>query len=212
MPVDHRAAVSATVTRPDDTQFTLPLKEIEPGVFEAGTVAAIPGVYKFLVRADGKTLRGISFTREQYLTAAVVYGGDNPLPTSDGDGSGKLLCCLFESLLHDPGFIRCLEERKIDVRSLLRCLKECCADKAYEPGKRATIAGTSPTASIANLTRMIASDQVLVHRHGRIVGHRDAHRQTRPQAEEEIDIEGDCQRLVRTLCAAACITFPQDRR
>ena len=161
MPVDHRATVSASVTRPDDTQFHLPLKEIEPGVFEAGTVAAIPGVYKFLVRADGKTLRGISFTREQYLTAAVVYGGDNPLPTSDGDGSGKLLCCLFESLLHDPGFIRCLEERKIDVRSLLRCLKECCADKAYEPGKRATIAGTSPTASIANLTRMIASDEKL---------------------------------------------------
>jgi hypothetical protein len=162
MPVEHRAAVSATVTRPDDTEFHLPLKEIEPGVFEAGTVAAIPGVYKFLVHASGKTLRGISFTREQYLTAAVVYGGDNPLPTSDGDGSGKLLCCLFESLLHDPGIIRSLEETKIDVKSLLRCLEECCsAGDVYEPGKGATIAGASPTASIANLTRMIASNETL---------------------------------------------------
>ena len=157
-----RAAVSATVTRPDDTEFTLPLKEIEPGVFEAGTGAAIPGIYKFLVHASGKTLRGISFTREQYLTAAVLYGGDNPLPTSDGDGTGKLLCCLFESLLHDPGFIRYLEERKIDVGSLLRCLEECCVtDKVYEPGKGATIAGASPTASIANLSRMIASNEKL---------------------------------------------------
>jgi hypothetical protein len=162
MPVYHRATVFATVTRPDDTQFHLPLKEVQPGVFEASTVAAIPGIYKFLVHANGKTFGGIAFTREQYLTAAVVYGGDNPLPTSDGDGTGKLLCCLFESLLHDQGFIRYLEERKIDVGSLLRCLEECCAaDKVYEPGKAATIAGTSPTASIANLTRMIASDEKL---------------------------------------------------
>jgi hypothetical protein len=163
MPVDHRAAVSATVTRPDDTQFTLPLKEIEPGVFEANTGAAIPGIYKFLVHASGKTLRGVSFTREQYLTAAVLYGGDNPLPTSDGGADpGKLLCCLLESLLHYPGFIRYLEERKINVGSLLRCLEECCAaDKVYEPGKRATIAGASSTASLANLTRMIASDEKL---------------------------------------------------
>ena len=107
-------------------------------------------------------MRGISFTREQYLTAAVLYGGDNPPPTSDGDGTGKLLCCLFESLLHDPGFIRYLEERKIDVGSLLRCLEECCAaDKVYEPGKGATIADTSRTASIANLSRMIASNEKL---------------------------------------------------
>src|SRR5262249_53933182 len=98
LPVDHRAAVSATVTRPDDTQFSLSLKEIEPGVFEAETVATIAGVYKFLVSASGKTWRGLAFTREQYLTAAVVYGGDNPLPTSDGDGTGKLLCCLLNSL------------------------------------------------------------------------------------------------------------------
>jgi hypothetical protein len=157
MPVDHRAAVSAAVTRPDGTQFNLTLTEVEPGVFEAGTLALIPGVYKFLVHASGKTLRGISFTREQYLTAAVVYGGDNPLPTSDGDETGKLLCCLFESLLHDPGFIRCLEEKKIDVRSLLRCLEECCAaDKVYEPGKGATIAGRSTSPARPFHTRRVS--------------------------------------------------------
>ena len=171
MPVTHRARVFATVTRPDDTQFHLPLKEIEPGVFEASTGAAIPGVYKFLVHAGGRTFRGITFTREQYLTAAVVYGGDNPLPTSDGDGTGKLLCCLFESLLHDPGFIRYLEERKINVGSLLRCLEECCAArKVYEPGKGATIAGVSPTATLANLTRMIAGDEKLRSALSNLVG------------------------------------------
>src|SRR5262249_817421 len=74
MPVAHRATVSAAVTRPDNTQFNLPLKEVYPGVFEAGTPALIPGIYKFLVHANGKTLRGIAFTREEYLTAAVVYG------------------------------------------------------------------------------------------------------------------------------------------
>ena len=64
--------------------------------------------------------------------------------------------------MHDPGFIRYLEERKINVKSLLRCLEECCAaDKVYEPGKGATIAGTTLTASLANLTRMIASDEKL---------------------------------------------------
>ncbi|HJU11491.1 MAG TPA: VWA domain-containing protein, partial [Candidatus Binataceae bacterium] len=161
-PVDHRATVSATVTRPDETEFHLPLKEIEPGVFEAHTVAAIPGVYKFLVHASGKTLRGISFTREQYLTAAAFYGGDNPLPTSAGDGSAKLLCCLLNRLLHDPGFIRYLEERKIDSKSLLQCLEECCAAReTYEPGQGTTIATSDPAPSIANLSRMIASDEKL---------------------------------------------------
>ena len=37
IPVDHRASVYATVERPDNSQITLGLVEIEPGIFEAST-------------------------------------------------------------------------------------------------------------------------------------------------------------------------------
>ncbi len=126
-PVDHRAAVTAEATRPDGTQFSLTLAEIEPGVFEASTKAMIPGVYKFTVRAAGKTLRGIPFTREQFLTGAVFYGGDNPLPT--GGQRHDLLCCTLTCLLRDPGVQAAFKQKNIDPARLLRCLEACCADQ-----------------------------------------------------------------------------------
>src|SRR5262245_51303371 len=82
IPVDHRASVVAEVERPDNSQTTIALAEVEPGIFEAATLAGIQGVYRFRVLASGVTLRGIPFTREQLLSGAVVPGGDNPFPTS----------------------------------------------------------------------------------------------------------------------------------
>jgi len=86
--VDHRASVSTELRRPDGTTITLPLNEIEPGIFETSIMATMTGVYRFRAMAVGVTMRGLVFTREQTLTGAVFQGGDQPLPTSTGGGDG----------------------------------------------------------------------------------------------------------------------------
>ncbi len=157
-PVDHRATVSAEVTRPDGTLFTLPLKEIDPGVFEAGTRALIPGIYTFLVTASGKTLRGASFTREQFLTGAVLYGGDNPLPTSGQPGIGDILCCLAKSLVSDPGIERALKDRGIDSAGLLREIEDCACAKPARPSEPRPPSAVVGTAATSQLAQLLASD------------------------------------------------------
>jgi hypothetical protein len=104
-PIDHRAGVTAELRRPDATTTILFLAEVEPGVFETNIVATMAGVYRFRALASGVTMRGLSFTREQTLTGAVFPGGDQPLPTSTGDGrdggviDGKNCCQTLTRLL-----------------------------------------------------------------------------------------------------------------
>ncbi|OKH52918.1 hypothetical protein NIES2101_12555 [Calothrix sp. HK-06] len=97
LPVESRATVRALLERPDNTETTLSFTEVEPGVFETKTMAPVPGIYRLRTLANGRTLRGRAFTREQSLTAAVWKGGDEPLPTSKGDTSE---CCQRSLQLH----------------------------------------------------------------------------------------------------------------
>ncbi len=83
VPVVGRAELEAVVTEPSGAQFTLPLAETAPGVFEGALHAATPGVWTVLVRAQGKTFRGSPFTREQVRTVSVWRGGDRYEPKED---------------------------------------------------------------------------------------------------------------------------------
>jgi hypothetical protein len=85
IPVEHRGSVYASVARPDATRFTLPLIEVEPGVFEASFRANLPGTYHCRIVASGATLRGKPFTRELTLDGAVYRGGDGPSPPTRPD-------------------------------------------------------------------------------------------------------------------------------
>lgn len=97
LPVDKRATVRAELIRPDLTTGIVVLNEVEPGIFEASVPANSTGVYQFRVRAEGATLRGQKFTREQGLTGAIYQGGDNPPPTTTRDPQGNptdgKICC-----------------------------------------------------------------------------------------------------------------------
>lgn len=90
LPVEARATLRAEMERPDKSTTTLTLAEVEPGVFETITVAAMPGIYHFRTIGTGATLQGNPFTREQILTGAVWKEGDNPLPSSKDD---QAECC-----------------------------------------------------------------------------------------------------------------------
>ena len=89
-----RATVTAEVERPDGTVTMFNLPEMQAGVFEFTFAADHSGIYHVHFRANGYTMRGRTFTREQLLTAQVWQGGNQPLKPSTGDGTlDKRNCC-----------------------------------------------------------------------------------------------------------------------
>jgi hypothetical protein len=137
IPVDHRAGVRGDVERPDGSATTLILSEIDAGLFGAQMTADLQGVYRFRLLASGVTMRGVPFTREQLLSAAVVLGGDQPSPTSDPSaGAGdKHLCELIECLLKPEMLGRFLLERHVNVDAVRACIEEWCK-KRQQPSDR----------------------------------------------------------------------------
>lgn len=135
VPVAARATCRAELTRPDNTGATLAMPEVEPGVFEATALAFLAGIYRFRIVAEGRTLRGRPFSREQTLTGAVWKGGDNPPPTSKDDPNARddRFCRLVDCLLHQKGIQEALRNSGIDPEELRRCLEEYCRKPA--PGQ-----------------------------------------------------------------------------
>jgi hypothetical protein len=134
IPMANRASVRVEVERPDGTGVTLALSEVEAGVFERGMVAGIQGVYRLRLVATGSTLRGLEFTREELLSAAVILGGDNPFPTvsptSSNDGE---LCRLLQCLLGSDALRRFMAQHDIDPAALVRCVELWCSERMSHP-------------------------------------------------------------------------------
>jgi hypothetical protein len=128
VPVAARSICRAEVTRPDNTRATLAMAEVEPGVFEAMTRALLAGVYPFRIVAEGRTLRGRPFTREQTLTGAVWKGGDNPPPSSKDDPNARddHFCRLINCLLRQKSIQEALRKAEISADELRRCLEDYC--------------------------------------------------------------------------------------
>jgi hypothetical protein len=137
VPVDHRASVRAELERPDNSRTTLTVPEIEPGSFEASTIASIQGVYRFRMVASGVTMHGLPFTREQLLSSAVVPGGDNPPPTSGPStrDRDKQLCELLECLLRPEILGRLMTEHHIDSNVLRGCIERWCKERLSGPSE-----------------------------------------------------------------------------
>lgn len=131
LPVEDRASVIAEIERPDLTTAILPLTETEPGIFEANVLASMSGLYRLLIRAEGKTRRGRDFTREQLLTAATFQGGDTPLPFGGDESEGwdEDLCDLIECLLKSEATRNFLEKNHIDPAVLQKCLERYCRNR-----------------------------------------------------------------------------------
>lgn len=112
LPVEERASVEAELTRPDGTVSTLSLYEADPGCFEEEVLATQPGVYRFHVHAQGTTVSGRRFTREDRRTAGIWQGGDTPSEPDredrpdegqeDEDETPRISIDDLENLLRDP--------------------------------------------------------------------------------------------------------------
>jgi hypothetical protein len=95
-------------------------------------VASQDGIYRFRIMAQGKTMRGQPFTREQLLTGAVWRGGDQPRPPAGGgrgpstDNPGQQFCHFLLCLLKDKGVIELLRKHNIDPGHIAKCVEELC--------------------------------------------------------------------------------------
>jgi hypothetical protein len=135
IPVDRRAAVRAELQRPDGTQAVLNLAEGEPGVFQVSTIAAMQGVYRFRVVAEGQTMRGLPFSREQQLSGAAVPGGDNTPQKSDTGTRmrDQALCGLLQCLLGPETLGRWFAEHNIDPGLIQKCVEKWCPSRLESP-------------------------------------------------------------------------------
>lgn len=149
LPMTARVNVAAQITRPNDTQTTMTLAEVEPGVFEAEFPATLSGVYTCRVTASGRTLRGRDFTREHTLTGVTWKGGDDPIPTPEPGGRERdeRLCRLLKCLLRDEAFGRFLERHEIKVEAVTKCVDEFCG-QTRTATLRPTLRGSINTAEI----------------------------------------------------------------
>ncbi len=133
-----RASVKAELEKPDGTKSTLTLAETDPGSYEATFTATQPGVYPIRLLANGKSMRGRTFTREHLLSAAVWQGGDNPPPNSHNpdpedpqhvdpkDVWCRLIACFFDSNVLTDEAIKRLREAGVDIEALRKCLIRLC--------------------------------------------------------------------------------------
>lgn len=129
-PVEKRAQVRAELEYPDHTQGVLILPEIQPGVFETTMTANMPGIYRFTVQAKGGTYKGVPFTREQMLTAAVFHeirrpSGQPPFD-ADKDEWCRLLACLLSEKNLSPKFEEWLKKEGINLDGIRQCVKAYC--------------------------------------------------------------------------------------
>ncbi len=137
IPLDTKCSVVAELTMPNKQVQVIALKQTEDGVYESSLTTTLSGVYKFLIKATGRSLKGKSFTREQVKTIAVWQGGNKPFPetpTSTTGGFNKEdLCQLLSCLLSDDNLSRKyksrLKEGGINIDGMIKCLRKYCSKK-----------------------------------------------------------------------------------
>lgn len=153
IPLEQHCTVRATVTGPTGSPVAVTLGHTGSGVYEGSFPATHAGSYHVLVHADGFSLRGSSFTREQVRHAFVWRNGNRP--GSVGPGSDRpdpdvpdvpdvlcdLLACLLSDKVLTPRARKIAEEYGIDLDALVVCVKRRCRD-AGRPGAEAAIEAT----------------------------------------------------------------------
>jgi hypothetical protein len=168
LPVERRAEVRAELLLPDNTSTVLALTEVEPGVFEASTVASMQGIYRFRIMASGVTLRGMPFTREQTLTGAVFQGGDKPLPTSRDDPRTRdeQLCHLLECIIASDAFSKFFSQNGVNVEALAKCIRQFCKERLEQQerpaeGRTSAQPNVPATMDINEIRQLLAQPGVL---------------------------------------------------
>lgn len=146
---NSRASVWAEVRRPDNAIFNVALTaqdELYSGRFNT----SIPGVYSIRVRAQGETVYGSPYTREQTLSAVAIAGGGTTPTAPPRDPVRELLCCLFAEGRLPKELLGHLERLGIDSARLMKCLNRLCIENEAAEREMAQV-GRETIASIGDL-------------------------------------------------------------
>jgi hypothetical protein len=145
-PLMNPATVWADVLQPDGSRATLRFTRASAGDYRADWTTTRPGVYQFVIRAEGRTTSNARFTRAKELTAGVWAGGDRPFDPIGGsdrpggnDGKGdeycKTILCLIEHVMKSPTLQERFKAIGFDLDSLRRCIETQCRKGRTMEGK-----------------------------------------------------------------------------
>ena len=136
VPLKVAATVRADVIQPDGSRAVLPFSRTSVGDYQADWTTTRPGVYRFTVRAEGRTGGNARFTREKELTAGVWAGGDRPFDPVGGGPNGanggqddkwcRTILCIIEHLRQSPRSIERFRAMGVDLEVLRRCIESQC--------------------------------------------------------------------------------------
>lgn len=160
VPLLTEAMVWADVSEPDGKRTTLPFSQTAAGDYRADWATTRPGVYQFVIHAEGRTTGNARFTREKVLTAGVWAGGDRPFdPVDAGDGGGsgqddgncKIILCLVEHVMTSPELQERFKALGIDLESLRKCLEtQCRKERTIVEGRRAEVPAPDDWPTLSN--------------------------------------------------------------
>jgi subtilisin family serine protease len=138
IPLNKPASVTAEMINPTGIQKVISFTKTGEGEYVAKVKTDSSGVYRFRVMANGTTLRGRKFTREQVRTGAVWSGGNRPNPESgnphEGDKGREEFCKLISCLLSEKNFSKemraQLRKKGINVDGIIDCLRKYCKNRS----------------------------------------------------------------------------------
>jgi hypothetical protein len=124
--------------------------EIEPGVFEATSLANLCGP---LPDPGGRPATACAACRSPANTCSrqrFSGGGDKPITPGDLDGGHERLCKLVECLLSERGVLQFLKERGVDSSALQKCIEAYCRAEPRAPksGRRSPACGCSRSETV----------------------------------------------------------------
>lgn len=128
-PLAYSSNVRVEITDPERIVTHVELHEYQPGKFIGDYQMPMTGTYQCRFLANGRTLEGDRFSREQLRTVAAHHRSSNPAtPSTRSTGSADTdtLCKLLACFLKDEGIQRLLERNEVDVGNLRECLIEAC--------------------------------------------------------------------------------------
>ncbi|MGW0828671.1 M64 family metallopeptidase [Streptomyces sp. NPDC002845] len=145
VPVEDRGTVWAEIRQPGGGQQSVTLAPTPGGDHVGAFTTTSPGLYPIRVRAQGETLHGSRFTREQVLTAVAIDGGGHPPGLGEGDALVDLLCCLVSHQAIRP---ETFERWGIDPELARRCLERLCEE--HRASDREALTCDSPASRCGN--------------------------------------------------------------
>jgi hypothetical protein len=158
--------VWAEVRRPDQSVFNVAMSGTEDEPYSGTFKTSVPGVYTIRVRAQGETVYGSRFTREQTMTAVAVPGGGRTPVEPTHDRIADLLCCLFPGGRMPDRLRKEVEDRGIDPGHLMQCLRRLCVENDEATRERKRQKAAAPAAEAGLRAEVISSLRALVDRLG----------------------------------------------